>query len=108
MKPIALSLLFILIVQTLFPQEKGGFGGVAIESRDQLPAYPGKSAEPLSKSLESYEIELFPGQKFDGWYFFWSTEGTLTCNYKENPEVNWVSNTPKKFTSKGCSDITPG
>jgi hypothetical protein len=107
MKSIVLSLLFILTVQTLFPQEKGGFGGVAVESQDQFPVYPGKTAKSLSKSLDNYEVELFPGQKFDGWYYFWSTEGTLTCNYKENPEVNWVSITPKKFTSTGCSDITP-
>lgn len=54
-----------------------------------------------------YELELFPGQVFNGWYYYWSNGGTVTGNFQINPSVSWLSISPNNFTSTSCSDIVP-
>lgn len=54
-----------------------------------------------------YELELFPGQVFNGSYYYWSTGSTVTGNFQINPPVSWLTISPTTFTSTSCSDIVP-
>jgi hypothetical protein len=54
-----------------------------------------------------YELELFPGQVFNGWYYYWSNSGTVSGNFQINPAVSWLNISPNNFTSTSCSDIVP-
>jgi|WetSurSiteA1Bulk_404760.scaffolds.fasta_scaffold01523_2 hypothetical protein len=54
-----------------------------------------------------YELELFPGQVFNGWYYYWSNSGTVSGNFQINPTVSWLNISPNNFTSTSCSDIVP-
>ena len=65
------------------------------------------NTEHATKALDNYELELFPGQKFDGWYYFWSEGSPMSANFKETPEVSWLSINSGKFTSTGCTSIIP-
>jgi len=58
-----------------------------------------------SRSSVDYQIELFPGQVFDGWYYYWSENGTDSANLKTNSNVSWLTVTPVKFTSTACTVI---
>jgi len=54
-----------------------------------------------------YNLELFPGQVFNGWFYYWSTGSTATGDFQINPSVSWLSISPNTFTSTSCSDIVP-
>jgi|WetSurMetagenome_2_1015567.scaffolds.fasta_scaffold08160_3 hypothetical protein len=54
-----------------------------------------------------YELELFPGQVFNGSYYYWSTGSTVTGNFQINPSVSWLSISPNSVTSTSCNDIVP-
>jgi len=55
-----------------------------------------------------YQLELFPGQVFNGWYYYWSNGGSAeTGNFQINPPVSWLTISPTSFTSNSCSDIIP-
>jgi len=110
MKTILSLVFFSLLTTVAFPQEKPvSGGGVAAGSLNKPVISFGLTDEPGTKALNAfvYELDLLPGQVCEGWYYFWSVEGTLKCNFKETPEANWVSISPRKFTSTGCSNIIP-
>ncbi len=53
----------------------------------------------------SYAWELFPGQTYSGWIYFWSNGGTLTADFQMMPQVSWMTVSPLDFTTTGCNDI---
>jgi hypothetical protein len=55
----------------------------------------------------TYDIELLPGQQFKGYWYFWSDGDTDIANFTPVPSVNWVSMSPRNFTSTSCSNIIP-
>ena len=57
--------------------------------------------------LFDYNIQLFPGQQFTGYWYFWSFGGELSSNFHPSPTVTWVNMSPSSFTSTSCSDIVP-
>ena len=95
------------MVQIAYSQSRGGSGSSSAVFQDQLLPFSDLLAKPATKALVNYELELLPGQKFDGWYYFWSNEGLLAANLNESPEAGWLSIDRYNFTSTGCSDIVP-
>lgn len=59
----------------------------------------------LVEGGQTYNINLFPGQVFSGWYYY-SANGAA-ANLSESPNVNWLSLSPNQFTSTSCSNIIP-
>jgi hypothetical protein len=96
-------LLIVLTFWNLHPQiEENKFPG------------SGGTSDELTNGVESpdninlvYELELFPGQVFTGWYYYWSTGGTVTGNFQITPAVSWLTISPNNFTSTSCNDIVP-
>ncbi len=100
------DILVIIMIISLFhfsesiaKENKGGKGGIAISA----------NKEYFFKPMEEYyPLELFPGQEFDGWWYFWSLETVpITAQLQESPEVSWLSISPTTFTSDSCTDIEP-
>ncbi|MCJ7449134.1 MAG: T9SS type A sorting domain-containing protein [Bacteroidales bacterium] len=108
MKSTVLLLLFILLSQVLFPQQKGGVSSPAFDLTEQPKVISSEIKGVQVGVTKTYQLELFPGQVFNGWWYNWSNGGTISCVQKEYPEdVTWLSVTPKKFTSTGCDSIVP-
>jgi hypothetical protein len=107
MKSIFGLILFSFFVQTAFSQQKGGSGRAYNNDFEQIQNNSNSVKSIQYKGLEDYKLELFPGQVFTGWYYFWSNGGIKNCNFKKNPETGWLSITPNKFTSTGCTNIIP-
>ena len=107
MKTIIWILLFSLFAQVAFPQSKGSFRRTNNDSFERKQESSAKVKTIQNKGSNDYILELFPGQLFIGWCYCWSNGGSLTGNYKVNPEVGWLSVKPNKFTSTGCADIIP-
>jgi hypothetical protein len=96
------SLLIILIcnLQSQTPENKFIGAGAPYKNINEVTESP-------SEVNLVYELELFPGQVFNGWYYYWSTGSTATGNFQINPVVSWLSISPNTFTSTSCSDIVP-
>ena len=110
MKSILSLVLSFLLSISAFSQKKPGSGGGFVNGMpNKLVISSEKTDETGTKALNEfiYELDLLPGQICEGWYYFWSTEGTQSCNFKETPETGWVSRIPRKFTSTGCTNIIP-
>lgn len=90
-----------------FPQKKGSIGNVYYNNFELLQKNSIDVKSDQNKAIEDYIIELFPGQEFDGWYYYWAIGGIKNCNLKEYPEVGWLSVSPNTFTSTGCTNIIP-
>ena len=110
MKTILPVVFFILITSAVFSQQKPGSGGEFVNGiLNKTMVSSGITDKSETKALTAfyYDLDLLPGQIIEGWYYFWSVEGTLSCNFKETPDAGWVSINPRKFTSTSCSDIIP-
>jgi len=108
MKTFAWLILFGFVSQAALSQHKGSTGRI-YDTPDKLVQNNKFNIVESNKikGLEDYMLELFPGQVFSGWYYYWSNGDALNCNLKEYPEVEWLNVSPKKFISTGCSDIIP-
>ena len=107
MKSTAFLLLFVLSTQVVIPQQKSGVSSPAYDPSEQ-PKFISGETKGIQVGVKTYQLELFPGQVFDGWYYNWSKGGPISCNQKEYPvDVTWLNVTPKKFTSVDCYDIIP-
>jgi hypothetical protein len=107
MKSTILVIILAVLSQTVFPQRAGQIGSAHSDY-----SYLGqKSASSIfntqNKGMDDYILELFPGQEFEGWYYYWSTGGSANGSLKETPEVGWLSLNPDRFTSTGCNNIIP-
>ena len=101
-------IIFSLIAQVAFPQQEGGGSSPSSDNFTIQPPEFSSETKGIQVGIKTYQLELFPGQVFNGWYYNWSNGGILSCNQKEYPEnVTWLDVTPKKFTSTGCTDIIP-
>jgi hypothetical protein len=107
MKSTIWLILFSLLAQAAFSQQKGGSGRAYYNDFEQIQNNSNNVKSTQNKGMEDYKLELFPGQVFTGWYYFWSNGGIKNCNLKENPVTGWLSITPNKFTSTGCTNIIP-
>ncbi len=101
---IQISFLLIMILQNLHSQNP--------DTKFLGSGAPGKNMDEIIQSPANvnfvYELELFfPGQVFNGWYYYWSNGGTVTGNFQINPAVSWLTISPNIFTSTSCSDIVP-
>lgn len=84
--------------ESIARENKGGMGGIAISH----------NKEYFFKPMEEYyPLELFPGQEFDGWWYFWSGGSSIAAQLQESPDVSWLSISPTTFTSDTCTDIVP-
>jgi hypothetical protein len=96
-------LLYLLICnQSLAQTGSASFNGNGSSAIDNYS----NSQNPGSPNF-IYELELFPGQVFNGWYYYWSTGSTITGNFQINPPVTWLSISPNSVTSTSCNDIVP-
>jgi hypothetical protein len=93
---------FIFLVSGLFlfsgiiyaDTPRGKMGGLTLH----------KGSAQISEN-SAYVLELFPGQSFDGWWYFWSGGDPVSAQLEESPEVSWLSVSPSTFTSTSCRDI---
>ena len=107
MKSASFFLIFVLSTQVAIPQQKGGVSSPAYDPSEQ-PKFNSGETKSVQVGVTTYQLELFPGQVFNGWYYNWTNDVPLSCNQKEYPEdVPWLSVTPKKFTSTSCTNIIP-
>ena len=60
-----------------------------------------------TQSVFDYSVDLFPGDVFAGYLYYWSLGGPITANFQENPDVPWLTINPTTFTSDSCDDIVP-
>ena len=98
-----ISFLILIFIYNLHSQnQKKEFIGAG--ASDQ---YFGEVTQSPANVNFVYELELFPGQVFNGWYYYWSNGGTVTGNFQINPAVTWLTISPNNFTSTSCSDIVP-
>ena len=56
-------------------------------------------------TLASYQLQLLPGQVYQGFYFYWSNGGVLSGNLAPSPAVPWLTLDSAMFTSSACTDI---
>jgi len=97
--PARWNFLIILFITALFTLSYAGkpagmMGGL---SRTDGPSAPVENF--------NYILELFPGQVFGGWWYFWAGTDPLTAQLQESPEVSWLAVTPSSFTSDTCTDV---
>lgn len=83
------------------------FGGIiyADTSRGKMGGFALHKGSAQMTVNSAYVLELFPGQSFDGWWYFWSEGDPLSAQLVETPEVSWLSVSPSTFTSNSCTDI---
>lgn len=83
------------------------FGGIiyADTSRGKMGGLALHKGSAQITENSSYDLELFPGQSFDGWWYFWSGGDPVSAQLEESPEVSWLSVSPSTFTSNSCTDI---
>ena len=98
-----ISFLILIFIYNLHSQnQKKEFIGAGAPGQ-----YSGEVTQSPANVNFVYELELFPGQVFNGWYYYWSNGGTVTGNFQINPAVSWLTISPNNFTSTSCSDIVP-
>ena len=77
------SLLIILICKLQSQTPENNFIGSSV---------PYKNISEVTESASNvnfvYDLELFPGQVFTGWYYYWSTGTTASGNFQINPPVS--------------------
>ncbi len=110
MKPVRFSVAFGFLLLLL--------SGITLVAQPAIEAAPegvfmgvvgGKGTEG-AKALVYYDVELFPGQEFNGYILFRTEEpnpGAWDAGYAYHWEDSsgWVTMTPLGFRSKGCDEI---
>lgn len=89
----------------IYPQTRGGQGELR-----QIQTFDKGKIINKAEMVQSfdYTVELFPGQSFQGWYYFWyySNGDTMRANFQVPSDVSsWLSISPSRFSSDSCNDI---
>ena len=96
MKNILSTILFLMSIN-LFSQN---ITSVSLKVNEKLNLYK------QNENIQVYYVELFPGEKFDGWIYYYSnTTQKMYGNLIESPEVEWLKVSPNNFYSAGCDSI---
>lgn len=89
----------------IYPQTQGGQGELR-----QIQTFDKGKIINKAEMVQSfdYTVELFPGQSFQGWYYFWynSNGDTMHANFQVLSDASsWLSISPSTFSSDSCNDI---
>ena len=96
MKNILSTILFLMSIN-LFSQN---ITSVSLKVNEKLNLYK------QNENIQVYYVELFPGEKFDGWIYYYSnTTQKMYGNLIESPEVEWLKVSPNNFYSAGCDSV---